>query len=88
MYKGETMSEIEYGIIITQDEDGFYAEVPDLDGCSTSGDTFEEVLQNIREAISSYIGSMRKHGETPPTPTFKVVPLSTGHIFTQIRVAA
>ncbi len=58
------MSEIEYGIIITQDEDGFYAEVPDLDGCSTSGDTFEEVLKNIREAIFSYIGSMRKHGET------------------------
>ncbi len=33
------------------EEGGFWAEVPAIAGCATQGDTFEELLQNLYEAI-------------------------------------
>ena len=38
-------------IIHTAEEGGFWAEVPAIPGCATQGDTFEELLQNIYEAV-------------------------------------
>ena len=32
-------------------EGGFWAEVPALPGCATQGDTFEELFQNLHEAV-------------------------------------
>ena len=32
-------------------EGGFWAEVPSIPGCATQGDTFEELLANIYEAV-------------------------------------
>ena len=40
--------------------------MPALPGCVSQGDTREEALANIREAIQAYIGSAQKHGETIP----------------------
>lgn len=79
---------VEYPIRITGDEDGYYAEVPDLPGCSTSGDTFEEVMRNVQEAIASYLGSLRKHGEPIPSPSRKRVPVKSGFIYTSVHAAA
>ena len=38
-------------VIHTADEGGFWAEVPAIPGCATQGDTFEELLKNIYEAV-------------------------------------
>ena len=73
-----------YPIQITVDEDGYYAEVPDLPGCSTSGETFEGLMSNVQEAIASYLGSLRKHGEPIPAPSRKRVSLKGGFIYTSI----
>ena len=35
------------------EEAGFWAEVPAIPGCATRGETFEELLQNLSEAIES-----------------------------------
>ena len=32
-------------------EGGYWAEVPSIPGCATQGETFEELLQNIYEAV-------------------------------------
>jgi len=41
-----------FTVIVERDEDGFYvAEVPDLKGCYTQGETLEEALKNIKEVI-------------------------------------
>ena len=46
----------EFDVIVEQDEDGMYvAHVPELPGCHTQGETVEEVLSNIREAIELYL---------------------------------
>ncbi len=38
-------------IIHPAEEGGFWAEVPAIQGCATQGDTFEELLTNIYEAV-------------------------------------
>lgn len=42
-------------VIHEAEEGGFWAEVPALPGCATQGDTFEELLQNLYEAIEGYL---------------------------------
>ena len=38
-------------VIHEAEEDGYWAEVPAILGCATQGETFEELLENIYEAI-------------------------------------
>lgn len=38
-------------IIHQAEEGGYWAEVPSIPGCATQGDTFEELLNNIYEAV-------------------------------------
>ncbi len=45
-------------VVIEKDEDGYYAYCPSLEGCQTQGDTYEEVLMYIKEAISLYISTL------------------------------
>jgi len=40
-------------IVHEADEGGFWAEVPALPGCATQGETFEELLQNLYEAVEA-----------------------------------
>ena len=39
------------GVIREAEEGGFWVEVPAIPGCATQGDTFEELLQNLYEAV-------------------------------------
>ncbi len=38
-------------VIHDAEEGGFWAEVPSIPGCATQGDTFEELLQNLYDAV-------------------------------------
>ncbi len=38
-------------IVHNAEEGGFWAEVPSISGCVTQGETFEELIQNLHEAI-------------------------------------
>jgi predicted RNase H-like HicB family nuclease len=38
-------------VIHEAEEGGYWAEVPAIPGCATQGDTFEELLENLYEAI-------------------------------------
>ncbi|CAN5392384.1 hypothetical protein BH24GEM3_BH24GEM3_02680 [soil metagenome] len=60
---------MKYRVWIEQDEDGiFVAEVPSLPGCISQGRTRKEALDNIREAIELYLGSLDAHGDPVPPP--------------------
>lgn len=68
------MSEISYTVIVKTDpKGGYWTQVPALSGCGSQGDTMEETLENTREAILSYVGSKRKHGEPVPPDDCVVV---------------
>ena len=61
---------MKYVYVIEKAADGsFSAYVPDLPGCTTSGETVEEVRRNIKDAVASYIDSLREHNEPLPPPT-------------------
>lgn len=60
---------MKYRVMIEQDEDGmFVAEVPALPGCISQGQTREEAVENIKEAIALYLESLEAHGEPVPPP--------------------
>jgi predicted RNase H-like HicB family nuclease len=45
--------------IIEKDKNGYFAYVPNLKGCVSQGETYEEALLNIKEAIELYIESLQ-----------------------------
>jgi predicted RNase H-like HicB family nuclease len=45
-------------VIIEKDAHGYYGFCPDLPGCQTQGDSLEETLTNIKEAISLYLETL------------------------------
>ncbi len=42
-------------VIHKAEEGGFWAEVPSLPGCSTQGETIEELTENLRDAITLWL---------------------------------
>ena len=57
-----------YTVILEQEPDGGYvASVPALPGCITQGDTRDEVLRNVREAIAVYIDDCVDAGDPVPS---------------------
>jgi len=41
-------------VVIHEEEvGGYWAEVPAIPGCATQGDTFEELLQNVYDAVEA-----------------------------------
>jgi antitoxin HicB len=57
-----------FRVILESNESGGYTVmVPLLPGCISEGDTREEALLNITEAIELYIESLRMDGEPIPT---------------------
>ena len=50
-------------VIIYSGEDGYFiAECPSLPGCISQGETREEAIANIKEAIAGYIAALREDG--------------------------
>jgi len=56
-------------VVIEKGGRSFGAYVPDLPGCAVVGETSEEALQLIREAIELHISSLREQGTPVPEPT-------------------
>ena len=49
----------EFDVIIMEDEsDGYLAFVPALPGCHTQGDTLQELMENVKEAIELYLETL------------------------------
>lgn len=54
---------LNYRVIIEQDEDKkFIALVPALQGCYSEGDTFEEAIENIKDAIKLHVAARKERG--------------------------
>ncbi|PPS43529.1 type II toxin-antitoxin system HicB family antitoxin [Chroococcidiopsis sp. TS-821] len=60
---------MKYAIVIEKAESNYGAYVPDLPGCVATGQTVEETLEQIQEAIAFHLEGMLLHGEVIPEPT-------------------
>jgi predicted RNase H-like HicB family nuclease len=60
------MGAYKFSVIIEKDIDGYFAFCPELQGCYTQGDTYEEVLGNIKDAIRLHVEDRIENGEDIP----------------------
>ena len=72
------MKQYDLPIIIEQDKDGYFAFCPELQGCYSQGETYEEVLMNIQDAIKLHLQD--KIDGKEEIPEIKSVSLSTVHV--------
>lgn len=60
--------------IIYPGEDGYWvAECPSLPGCVSQGETKQQALMNIKEAIQSYVAALEEDGLPVPQENFEAV---------------
>ncbi len=55
-------------VVTEKDDDGYFVHCPSLQGCYSQGATYEEALENIRDAIKLHIQDRLEAGETIPSP--------------------
>lgn len=63
------MKHVTYTVVVERGPSSYGAYVPDLPGCVAVGDTEEEALALIREAIAFHIEGLVEDGEPVPPPT-------------------
>lgn len=59
---------MQYLVVVERGATSYGAYVPDLPGCIATGESRDEVLQLIREAIEFHIEGLREGGEPIPEP--------------------
>ncbi|HZC65961.1 MAG TPA: type II toxin-antitoxin system HicB family antitoxin [Candidatus Dormibacteraeota bacterium] len=60
------MKNITLPVVIEADTDGYFVSCPALQGCYSQGDTYEEALTNIKDAIRLHIADRLADGEEIP----------------------
>jgi antitoxin HicB len=64
------MAVLDFKVLLEPDETGGYVVTcPSLQGCYSQGETIEEALTNIREAIQLCLDDLRDRGEPLPDPS-------------------
>ena len=70
------MSSLRYSVLVSplsqEDGGGFLATVPDLPGCMSDGQTPQEALANVQDAIESWIEAAHDLGRDVPQPSRQV----------------
>jgi len=62
------MRSYRFSVVIERDKDGYFAFCPELQGCYSQGDTYEEALENIRDAVQLHLEDRLESGEEIPQP--------------------
>ena len=61
------IQKMEYTILVYKaEEGGFWAEVPALPGCYSQGETIEETMENVKEAIEGHLLALKEEREEVP----------------------
>jgi predicted RNase H-like HicB family nuclease len=55
------------------DEGGYWARVAELPGCTTSGESIEEIEENVRDAIEAYLDALKSLGKPLPQPVARKI---------------
>lgn len=63
---------MKYAVVIEKGPNSYGAYDPDLPGCVAAGETREEVLRLIQEAIAFHIEGLREDGASVPPPSSSV----------------
>ncbi len=69
------MKNYRFSVIVERDKEGYYAFCPELQGCYTQGDTYEQAIANIKDAIKLHVEDRLANNE--PISTAEVVSFSS-----------
>ena len=65
---------LEYAVIFEPAEEGGYiASVPAIAGCVTQGETFEQAVENVKDAIKGCLEVLKEEGEDIPAEKSDIV---------------
>ncbi|MBI1812923.1 type II toxin-antitoxin system HicB family antitoxin [Candidatus Peregrinibacteria bacterium] len=70
-----------FSIVIEHDADGYVASCPSLQGCYTQGESYEEVIANINDAIKLHLEDREEEREQispPPALSISTVSVTLG----------
>ena len=70
---------LKYAVIYERTPNNYSAYAPDLPGCISTGKTWEEIQENIREAITSHVESLMEYGDPVPQPQRSIEEAMTFH---------
>lgn len=70
------MNKHHFTVVLERDtEGGFHAFCPALKGCHSEGDSVDEAVSNVREAIEVYLESLTARGEPIPVEDLLIKPV-------------
>ena len=72
------MKRYKFSVVIEKTEEGYFAFCPELQGCYTQGETYEEIIENIKDALKLHLEDRLKDGEK--IPEFEMISLTSVEI--------
>jgi predicted RNase H-like HicB family nuclease len=67
------MSDYHINIFYSEEDEGYIADIPDLESCSAFGDTPEQALAELERAKQAWLETARETGKPIPTPRYRPV---------------
>ena len=65
--------EYAFNIVIEEcEEGGYYAECPAFQGCHVEDESYEETINEMKQALTGFIEEYRKSGEEIPLDTYSI----------------
>jgi predicted RNase H-like HicB family nuclease len=61
-----TMKHVTLPVVVEADSDGYYVSCPSLQGCYSQGDTYEQAIENIKDAIRLHLEDRLANDEEIP----------------------
>lgn len=65
------MKDYHINIFYSEDDEGYIADIPDLEQCSAFGDTPEEALKEVLIAKDTWIEAAKQEGMNIPAPLYR-----------------
>jgi len=60
-------------IFYSEDDEGYIADIPDLEACSAFGETPDEALREVQKAKKLWLEAARAEGKSIPQPEYRPV---------------
>jgi len=67
------MSDYHINIFFSEEDGGYIADVPDLNSCSAFGNTPEQALAEVRQALQAWLEAAKAQGKPIPKPRYRPI---------------
>lgn len=67
------MRDYHINIFYSEDDDGYIADIPDLEACSAFGETPDEALREVQQAKKLWLEAARAEGKPVPAPEYRPI---------------